>query len=265
MTPAKHLLFLHIQKTAGSTFHNILSRQYKRKNTFNVFHALRDPESFGKLPPEKRKELRLVKGHFPFGLHHFFEEPCEYITVLRDPTERTISHFYHASEDPKHYFYETITSNKYTLADMLEKGIMPNLENNMVRMFSGKNMIPFGTCTEEMLETAMKNLAESFPVIGLQSHFDAFVLQCARRYRWNRLTIHYRKARVGKTRPQQKQLDDHTLGLIKKYNALDQRLYDHWKPIILANLANESDAFRKKTAAFKRNNQLINSVLSWFS
>lgn len=262
-TPSRHLLFLHIQKTAGSTLHNIIGRQYKPSETMNLYNMVRDADKVKKLPPAEREKLRLVKGHFLFGVHEQFSEPCEYITILRDPVERTISHFYHAAEDPGNWYHKEITSNGYTLKDALEKGFLPNLENNMVRMLSGNNRIPFGTCTEEMLQTARKNLAEHFSIVGIQNRFDEFVLQSAARFHWNRF-LYYRKKRVGKTRPKQQQLDPEVLEAVKACNQLDQRLFDEWSVIVQQRIEAEGPEFARKVQQFKKRNRQINQFLGWW-
>lgn len=260
--PAGNLLFLHVQKTAGSTLHNIIARQYPKRNTFNIYNTIHDLEKFERLSTGEKEKIRLVKGHFPFGLHEQLSGSSEYITILRDPVERTISHFYHAREDRTHWHYKTLNEKNYTLAEALEKGVMPNLDNNMVRMISGNNRAPYGECSEAMLEKAMHNLENHFSVIGLQTRFDEFIHQAAQRFGWKK-TLCYRKARVGKTRPQQQALDVRTMELIRSFNRLDQKLFDTWKPLIEQRIADAGNKFQEEVNLFKQKNQRFNRYLGW--
>lgn len=261
--PAQNLLFLHIQKTAGSTLHNIMGRQYPKETIFNIYNTIDDLGKFEKLSAGQKKNIRLVKGHFPFGLHEQLEGSSEYITILRDPVERTISHFYHAAEDKTHFRYEEIRKNNYSLMDVLEKGIMPNLDNNMVRMLSGENRVPFGSCTEAMLDKAMYNLENHFSIIGLQTRFDEFVLESAARFVWEK-SLYYRKSRVGKTRPQKNQLDAKTFSAVKSYNQLDQKLFDAWAPVVEKRIAEKGEKFTEELRLFKAKNASRNKYWGWW-
>ncbi len=46
------------------------------------------------MPEEKRNKIRCLKGHMPFGLHKYLLNSSVYLTVLREPIERVISHYY---------------------------------------------------------------------------------------------------------------------------------------------------------------------------
>jgi hypothetical protein len=258
-----HLLFLHIQKTAGSTLHNIIERQYSKRETCNIYNAIHGLQRFNETEQAKRDSYKLIKGHFAFGLHANLTGTSEYITVLRDPIERTISHFYDAAEVKDHWYYEEINRRKLTLENVLDEGTMPNLENNMVRMLSGNNRIPFGSCTQEMLDTANSNLEKYFTVVGLQSRFDEFVTECAFRYNWTNF-LWYRRHRVGKSRPRLEEISESVKTKLAKCNSLDQELYDHWKPKIERRLADKGAEFAEHVARFKKNNSRINKYLGWW-
>ncbi len=257
-----HLLFLHIQKTAGTTTHNIIERQYSKSEIFNIYHAVNGLEQFNALSADELTKLKIIKGHFAFGIEQRLPGSYEYITILRDPVDRVISHFYHAFEDKNHWQYNEIQSRKLTLEDVLDEGTLPNLDNNIIRMLSGNNRIPFGSCTREMLDKANDNLEKHFAVIGLQSKFDEFIIECAERYNWTKF-LWYRKHRVGKTRPKKELLSGSVLAKIQKCTALDQELYDRWKPIVEQRLAEKDDSFVRRVKQFKKRNALVNKYFGW--
>src|SRR6516162_400599 len=90
------LLFLHIHKTAGTTLHRIIEREY---NPFYIYtieggRIEWSVDHLKKLPLHRRAALQVVKGHMSFGLHEYLPQPSTYITFLRDPVERCISSYY---------------------------------------------------------------------------------------------------------------------------------------------------------------------------
>ena len=85
----KNFLFIHIPKTSGSSFKASLLRRYADKHgRYYNFRGLR------KLFIDSKKDLKVIGGHMPYGAHHFLNKQYHYITFLRDPIQRSISHYY---------------------------------------------------------------------------------------------------------------------------------------------------------------------------
>ena len=94
------LLFMHIAKTGGTSVRRSLANAYDKRERAFVYDPgdLRGAVSrdqFPELPAEVRARLRLVIGHFPFGLHAYIDRPFRYVTVVRDPVDRVVSLYYH--------------------------------------------------------------------------------------------------------------------------------------------------------------------------
>lgn len=49
-------------------------------------------KDFLKLKENERNQLKLLIGHVDYGIHKNFKEDSKYITFLRDPIERVLSH-----------------------------------------------------------------------------------------------------------------------------------------------------------------------------
>ena len=62
----------------------------------------------------------------------------KYITFLRDPVERLISHYHYVLRRPKHYLYEQVVKDGLSLSDYVTSDISPELSNHQVRMISGR-------------------------------------------------------------------------------------------------------------------------------
>src|SRR5437879_12837060 len=103
--PDRTVIFIHIPKTAGITLRYIIEAQYEHAGHDKI-DGERIAESvaeFRRLPESEKQNVRVLTGHMPFGLHEAMPQRCHYVTLLRDPTERTISHYYFVFREPTHY------------------------------------------------------------------------------------------------------------------------------------------------------------------
>jgi hypothetical protein len=98
-----HLIFLHLPKTAGSTIYYILNRLYQNEKVFNVHWrgTQGNLDNFKTLPTAEREKIKLIRGHFRFGLHDFFEGETSYFSFLRNPEERILSFYTYVQQSPK--------------------------------------------------------------------------------------------------------------------------------------------------------------------
>lgn len=257
-----HLIFLHIPKTAGSTLHSILRKEYPARHSY-FSHSIRGSAALRSMPAKQLDALRIVRGHVPFGIHTAFTQGAsEYFTILRDPVSRVVStynHFLSPRERKWHGFYEQFHANKYTLREFVESGSIPNIDNGMVRFISGDFDRPFGSCDSTMLDKALKNL-ETFALIGLNDDFDAFLLRLCDRYGW--ATPWYGSRRVAQGGIRLADVDSETLKTIRKLNTLDLALYDTMKPLIEREQRALGEPFRLRVANFKRRNTSHGRMLS---
>ena len=89
------LYFLHIQKTAGTTMINILD------SYFDLDTIYRDqfwPNLLINMPKNLLK-FKFLRGHFGYGIHRILGKKPIYITMLREPVDRTISDYEHIRRD----------------------------------------------------------------------------------------------------------------------------------------------------------------------
>ena len=114
--------FVHIPKTAGTTLNSILAHEYSPEETYEIMMrgmSLRRAKptiiprpvvSFSKIRRLKSAlkhghVIRLIRGHIDFSISKVLPPDTRYFTLLRDPVERAISHYYHyrrLSTDPIH-------------------------------------------------------------------------------------------------------------------------------------------------------------------
>ena len=219
-----NLIFLHIPKAAGSTLHPVLERHYS-KRAYRTITVPEQLEAFKQLPEAERHRIRLLKGHMPFGLHEYLSGHSRYITLLRHPAERVVSHYYYVKRRPGHYLHHHLESGM-DLAEFASAGLSGEMDNGQVRLLSGHDQdIPCGECTRDLLDTAQRNIENHFAVAGLTERFDESLVLMAIELGWN-WTPYYLNRNVTKDKPVAKQIDPIVLKAIEQANPLDFELYE---------------------------------------
>lgn len=189
------VIFLHLHKTAGTSLRELLRSRYREEEVYvespppedrirasvemggegtpvrrrpPAKSALRYVHEIEAIPPEERRRLRLLMGHFWFGVHELLEQPSTYVTILRDPVERTLSLYHHLVRF-------------YGLGIGLERFVSERryrFDNEQTRRIAGglttdRNSVD---CTPELLEVAKRHLRERFAVVGVTERFEETLL-----------------------------------------------------------------------------------------
>ena len=232
----------------------MLAQRFDAKRTFTVRDPIKHIENLKALPAAERDQLQLIKGHFPYGIHEHLSQPFDYITMLRDPVERMVSHYYFVLRTPHHYLYETVTSKKIGLNEYVLGGLSEELDNGQVRLISGiGRRIPYGQCSRKWLEVAKENLERRFSFVGLAERFDETILLIARKFGWK--DPYYIRQNVTENRPAVKDVPMHVIDAIKKVSALDLELYSFAQSIFRKTLRRRSGPFfRFQVTRFKARN-----------
>jgi hypothetical protein len=250
------VIFLHIPKTAGTTLLEILDRQYPPEAVFSIGAIAQESiAQFEMMDEEERSKIRLLRGHMGYGLHEFLPGPVQYFTILRDPVARVISHYNFIRRTPDHYLYDRVIGGNLSLHALLQENYALMLNDAQVRLISGVwGDVPFGEVTLEMLETAKKNLAQSFPVVGLTEQFDKTVLLLKETFNWPG-DIAYHKRNVTREGMTVDTLPAETIKLIRRVNRQDQALYDFGRKLFKKQCARRGPGFDLRVRNFQRINK----------
>ena len=227
------VLFLHIPKTAGYTLRSLLKLQYK--NSKVLFLKGSNPvQSFNDWMDNNTLEhIDLLFGHIDFGIHKNFIKDVDYVTMIRHPLNRLVSHYNYVKRESKHYLHKKVVDNNLSLKQFVENGYSLELNNGMVRILIGaggshkneysKYNIPFGKCENWMLQEAKENIKQHFKIVGLQEEFEKSIVLLKRTLNWNTYKPYVSQNRTLK---KYKQLDEDTYNVIRKYNELDFQLFE---------------------------------------
>lgn len=216
-----NLIFLHLPKNGGTTFHSILNRIYFKEEKFtikSVTNKKTNEEDFISLPDEERLKIKLVKGHTLFGLHRYMPENTKYITFLRKPEDRIPSFYYYVLRKPNNKLYDRVTQENLSLYDFITQVESIDLNNCQVRWISG-----IDDKEDLMLEKALENIEKHFSFVGLTEQYNESLILLKRKYGWP--MPYYEVKNKTKNRPILKAMDSKTLEAIKHFNSADIKLY----------------------------------------
>lgn len=250
---------------------SVIGRQFAPEATYSLSGADErgSIKEFTHLPEAERRRIRLLKGHMPYGLHRYLSVPASYITMLRDPVDRIISHYNYVLSSPGHYLHHEVTSREMSLSDYVGSGLSTELTNDQTRLISGvekvntrlfddeeRRTLRTGRelVTPEILEIAKKNLRDDFAAVGLFSRFDESLLLFKRRLGWRR--IYYVRRNVTKAGASTRRVPLEERDLIAKHNEMDAELYEYARRLFQGAVEEEGAGFGRELRRFERNNRL---------
>ena len=255
------LIFLHIQKTGGTTLHRIIERHYPPEEIY-FFDAWQFTfEHFTGLSEEERAGFRMLRGHMVFGMHEYLQRPSTYFTVLRDPVERVISYYYHIRRDPNHHWHGFVTSNDLDLKAFLKSGKDLGMTDFQTRVLAGGRWhdSPYGECPQEALEVAKQHLHERFAVVGLLGRFDDTLLLLKDAFGWQ--DLFYVRRNVTRKRPRKYDLSPDTLAAILEANSLDVQLYEYASEMFDEEVHKRGSGFISRVRLFQTVNRFLGPLL----
>ena len=257
------LRFLHIPKTAGTTFTNILHRQYPAKRRFELSANLaKNQERFAALTEDERSHMALFTGHAPIisGLDE--ADSATIITFLRNPVSRVQSFCQHVFAGKSPHMLQRFPPENFSLDEFLNSG-GHELSNVQTKM-----LINTGNCSSPQLlnqmsptdarDLALDNLLNKVAHFGLQEYFDESLIIFSSALNWKTPVYFTRntKKSAHKLEFEQRHLDK-----IAELNAIDLEVFTHAKETFL-NLRNSAEFDEDKLKRFRRiNNKLVGNLV----
>ena len=185
----KRVLFLHIQKTAGSVIVKLARPVYGSKKVVShgdylsgwVNTGLNDIVDARGQSPENFNNKLFISGHFGFYFARPLLKGRYSFTFLRDPIERILSYYYFClTRDPQEYeiyrLTQTATLDQFLMLGLEDPSVKACIWNNQAWQLAhgygnsdGRNILSFSP--DEILELAIQHLDE-FSYIGFAETFE---------------------------------------------------------------------------------------------
>jgi len=257
---SERVAFIHIPKTAGSTFVSILHKIYPREKRFKISAGNSLPASFQyevaaksveKLDWEIVKKIQLLYGHMPFVINNKTKD-FKFITILRDPIERVISDYYYVKSTPANPLHLLVKD--FTLIQYITNKRSLHLDNLQTRLLSGRIN---GKLKEIDLKIAIENLNTRFVAVGITEYFELSLILFKKQLKWHTLPD-FVNQNTGKSKP--KSLNDHESEVVKQYNQFDRKLYDFYLKKFLMEVRNKDDSLEFELKKMSLKNSIKKSL-----
>lgn len=216
----QRVIFLHIPKTAGTTFMDLLKANYgqscyRLRNGGDVAAAKRQADQVARW-------VQCVAGHVGYGAHEWLPGLWRYVSFLREPVDRVVSLYYYIRGRPKHKRHELAL---LPLHEFVKSDAMSDAENGMTRFLAGRSDVGIrpkeSPATEDDLATALRRL--DYMDIGITEHYGESVAMLCRRLGWRNVVTTPKLVQVYRPRVEDLTVKDWIA--IREKNELDIRLY----------------------------------------
>ena len=282
LMPPEILVFLRLPKTAGTTMQTIFERCLPDANFHGEIHGFASAllvrptheiaKKFDELPPHERRAIRcFVDEHVGMDIATVFDRPVQFFTIVREPVDRAISHFFHnrASDHlPCHPFIKNKTIEEY-----LDSGMGIDADNHQVRVLSGcasldcqwdsqGRALSAAPVRRRHLELAQRNIEERFIVAAPMEQFSALVWFFKRLYNWpvHRALFNIKNDSAGSGRPTVDVVSAETRNRLRQMNQYDTELYEWVKERFADQIAQMEPTFSQEVRRFEQLNAYMRRI-----
>lgn len=252
--------FLHIPKSAGTSFSNCLRRLYKanrfKRNAFVFLGDFeRDLQRYNALTEAERSKLVLVSGHVPLitGIPAIDELPT--ITFLRDPVTRVKSLCQHISEGK----VWNVDANQ-NMDALLNDPCNIWIDNLQTRTLLGNAGYELPNASEDaIVAQAMEVLENRLACFGITEHFDDSLLLFKHTLGWTSYPV-YTKLNQ-KSERKLLQFSEAHIRTIRDRNTIDAKVYQGASQLFQSRLAECAEVIDKSRKAFIFRQRLFGPIL----
>ncbi|KAN0018247.1 hypothetical protein ACTFIU_010861 [Dictyostelium citrinum] len=254
---SKPFIFIHIPKTGGTSLEKTFEINLPKKSQLFKKHT---SPTIKQAEECASKNIDAMFGHFVFGLHYYFEKfkienkinnnnnnnnldninidinnfnnndylyhqnPYSYMTMMRNPIDRVVSHYYFLKNSPDHPLYGEVAS--ISLEDWIEFSKLARNEQcrRIVGLSRSTKQLPI-----DFREQCIFRLKHTFKFIGLTERFDESLLILSYKTGFNQLS--FISQNIGKNRSSNVigssyNLEKSLFEKIKSLNSIDLEVYN---------------------------------------
>lgn len=251
---ADPIVFIHVPKTGGVTLYSMIRDIYKPSELHKINPSLASIEKYQSLSRASKDKLKVIYGHMDYRLHWLLPPNSRYVTLMRNPVERVISHYHYVRRTTNDPLREL--AMRSSLDDWVARCNLHEMDNGQTRRLSGSmDSVRIGECSAEMLEQARHNVQQNFALVGITERFDETYGLMSKLFGWP--IKHYVPRNVAQQRSSIKEIPVRTIRLIEKFNALDMELYEHATRLFAGRLGQTDIENELRLLKEKRENPLM--------
>jgi hypothetical protein len=260
-------VFVHIPKTAGSTFKRMLSRQFPASGMPKIgpdYQASLD--QIRSLSEAQKDRVRCLSGHLPFGVHRYFpNRKMHYVSFVRDPVDRTLSEYFFLRKRPQlmpliGLDADTTLSPEAFLEHQVKLGLM----DFQTRVLSGYGNLaesvlpPYEAMAIDDADAVIRDIEDSFALIGTLERFDESLLLMKRMFGWR--SVCYISRNVARPNQKRSDLKQALADEIRRLNPMDCKLHAHFSQVLDAKIAERGEAFAEELRRFHASNRMYSQA-----
>ena len=263
MNKLRPLVFVHVPKTAGTTFHQVLKREYVNRYFINAFNVDESLRKFKSLSEFERQSIELVQGHSALYFVEYLTNPV-LITFLRNPIDLVVSNFYYIKRAPWNGYHKYVNemSSIMEFVEFTKEKKFDNLQTRHLSKVDLKNSNEIDRSIhriEDLYDITLSNL-KRFDFVFTIDEFDKALLTLRKSLNWKKIPV-YTKQNKTEKRISVKELDDETKKVIADLNSFDLKLYNLAKDI--KNLSVDEEVL-KQFKALNKKYQNSTKLYRWF-
>lgn len=177
-------IFIHIPKTAGTSFRSELIKNIKSNyhgyadleglvNNNHYLHEIKSPFN----NPSIFEQYETFSSHMAYGLHAHLNSPYTYLTVLRNPVDRIISHY-------RFDMQRIMIPTTMTVLEWLNDGRIGHT-NILTNVMSGYQHYDTSVDYYVKRKLAIENLKKESTIFGFSEKYNEFLGIVRNNLGWN--------------------------------------------------------------------------------
>lgn len=221
--------FVHVMKTAGTTLRDHIKANFRLEEIYpiqkfdgDLYDANMKIRVLLGLAPERKDQVRIFMGHFPYAVVDALGIDLVTMTLLRHPVERTLSYLRHAVQ--RHPEHKGKDLEEVYDDPMFHLWLIRNHQSKVFSLGPQdrfEDYLEDITVDERRLDIAKENLSK-VGVLGLTERFPDFLRTLETDYGWEIQDLP--NANVSESRPE---VRPSFLDRIAEENAMDMAFYEY--------------------------------------
>lgn len=216
-TRQDQIVFIHILKTAGQSVMQLIEANYKESERL---FANRD--KIATISPADLQQYKIIYGHNLYLIHEYLGYKPQFFTFLRDPVERTLSHYAYL----RRATYMKIVHSQTLEEFITDPRTRPQIFNYQTRWIASDSMMRAAEPDSEGLLELAKQRLDEFAVVGIVEEFEKSIQTLSKVFKW-RKKPELEKRNVGANKVTTGDLPAQTLQLILDATRMDNELYKY--------------------------------------